>query len=58
MPTYTDAKYVAAVPLGNLYISVLINGNPAGVPLQPGNTDYDNIMALVASGDLVIAPAD
>ena len=29
----------------------------ATVPLDPQNTDYQNIMALVAAGELVIAPA-
>ena len=46
-----------------------LSGNPAGircdiagvtsfVPLDPQNTDYSNMMALVAEGKLVIAPAE
>jgi hypothetical protein len=59
MQRYTEAKYVTINPeLGNLYISVLINGVPAGVPICPGNSDYDNIMKLVAAGELVILPAE
>ena len=28
------------------------------IPLDPANTDYANVMALVESGELVVAPAD
>jgi len=55
---YTDAKYVIVPPsTQNTYISVLINGAASGVPIDPANTDYQNIMALVAAGELTIAPA-
>ena len=27
------------------------------IPVDPANTDYSNIMALAAAGELVIAPA-
>ncbi len=40
------------------YICVDINGSKSWVPLDPANTDYQNIMQLVAEGKLVIAPAD
>lgn len=39
-------------------IRVDINGVPSCVPLDPANTDYQNIMALAAAGELTIAPAD
>lgn len=39
-------------------IRVTINGVPSSVPLDPANTDYQNIMKLVEEGKLVIAPAD
>jgi hypothetical protein len=39
-------------------INVDINGVPSSVPVDPANTDYQNIMALVAAGELTIAPAD
>ena len=35
-----------------------INGVTSFVPLDPANTDYQNIMALVAEGKLVIQPAE
>jgi len=56
MPEYTNAQYVA-VNGENTGISVDINGWPSFVPIDPANTDYANIMALVAAGELVIAPA-
>jgi hypothetical protein len=34
-----------------------IDGVEWCVPLDPANTDYANIMALVAAGELTIAPA-
>ena len=34
-----------------------INGVTSFVPIDPANTDYANIMALVAAGELTIAPA-
>ncbi len=39
-------------------IRVDINGVTSFVPLDPANTDYENIMALVAEGKLVIEPAE
>ena len=39
-------------------IRVDINGVTSFVPLDEANTDYKNIMALVAAGELTIAPAD
>jgi len=39
-------------------IRVDINGETSFVPLDPENTDYANIMALVAEGKLVIQPAE
>ena len=55
---YTDAKYVVIPPsTQNAYISVLIDGVPSGVPIDPANTDYANIMKLVEEGKLTIEPA-
>jgi hypothetical protein len=59
MPTYTDAQYVNG-PGGtpqNVGINVKINGVQSYVPCDPANTDYANIMNLVAQGKLTIAPA-
>ena len=39
-------------------IRVDINGITSFVPLDPANTDYQNIMKLVDDGELVIAPAE
>lgn len=39
-------------------ILVKINGADCSVPLDPQNTDYAAIMALVAEGKLVIAPSE
>jgi hypothetical protein len=55
---YSNAQYVND-PNGNpVCIRVDINGVTSFVPLDPANTDYQNIMLLVEEGKLVIAPAD
>lgn len=63
---YENAKYDAAYvdqPDGtkvyrNVGIIVDINGQRSYVPLDPNNTDYQNIITLVDEGKLVIQPAD
>ena len=54
---YANAQYVA---FENVTIGIRcnINGVTSCVPLDPANTDYANIMALVAAGELTIAPAE
>lgn len=54
---YTNAHYVAFNGVVTS-IRVDINGVTAFVPLDPANSDYQNIMALVAAGELTIAPAE
>ena len=54
---YTNAQYIAINGV-NTSIRVDINGVTSFVPLDPANTDYQNLMALVAAGELVIAPAE
>ena len=54
---YTNAQYIAQYGVNN-GIRVDINGVTSFVPLDPANTDYANIMALVAAGELTIAPAE
>jgi hypothetical protein len=49
---YSNAQYSGSC------IRVDINGVTSFVPLDPANTDYQNIMALVAEGKLTIAPAE
>jgi hypothetical protein len=55
---YTNAQYYND-PIGNpASIRCDINGVTSYVPLDPANTDYQNIMALVAAGELTIADAE
>jgi hypothetical protein len=54
---YTNAQYIAINGV-NTSIRCDINGVTGFVPLDPANTDYQNIMALVAAGELTIAPAE
>jgi len=53
---YTNAQYIAFNGVNN-DIRVDINGVTSFVPLDLANTDYQNLMALVAAGELTIAPA-
>jgi len=53
---YTNAQYFAYNGT-NVSIKVEINGIESFVPLDPANTDYINIIALVQEGKLTIAPA-
>lgn len=56
---YENAQY--QIPYGGtkpVSIGVEINGVFASVPLDPANTDYAAIMALVAEGKLTIAEAE
>ena len=55
---YENAQYynnLSSEPAG---IKVEINGITSFVPLDPANTDYQRIMELVDSGQLVIDPAE
>ena len=55
---YTNASYYNDM-LGNpAGIRCDIAGVTSFVPLDEANTDYQNLMALVAAGELTIAPAD
>jgi len=54
---YANAQYIAFNG-ANVSIRVDINDVTSFVPLDPANTDYQNIMALVAAGELIIAPAE
>lgn len=55
---YANAQYYNDTNGNCAGISVDINGVPSCVPIDPSNTDYANMMALVAAGELTIAPAD
>ncbi len=54
---YNNAKYSTYNGVNNGII-VEINGLTSFVPLDEANTDYANLMALVAEGKLTIAPAN
>ena len=56
---YENAKYINDQYTGQpKWINVDINGINSWVSIGEENTDYQNIMKLVAEGKLVIAPAD
>ncbi len=56
---YSNAQYIRNGLTGEVdTIRVDINGIQSWVPIDEANTDYQNIMALVAAGELTIAPAD
>jgi hypothetical protein len=56
---YSNAQYMKNIITGQIdSIKVEINGLLSVVPIDEQNTDYQNIMALVAAGELTIAPAD
>lgn len=55
---YTNAQYYNDLSGNPAGIRCDINGVTSFVPLDPANTDYANMMALVAAGELVIAPAE
>jgi len=55
---YSNAQYVVGFDGSITGIRCDINGTTSFVPLDEANTDYQNIMALVASGELTIAPAE
>ena len=57
--TYKNAQYIIVAPgTEPSAIRCDINGVTSFVPIDPANTDYANIMALVAAGELTIAPAE
>jgi hypothetical protein len=57
MIMYTNAQYYNKPDSTQAGIKIQINGIESFVPLDPANTDYINIMALVKEGKLTIAPA-
>ena len=55
---YTNAQYYNDPAGKQAGIRCDINGVTSFVPLDENNTDYANIMQLVAEGKLTIAPAE
>jgi hypothetical protein len=54
---YTDAQYIADASGNPAGIRCAIGGVTSFVPLDPANSDYQNLMVLAGSGALIIAPA-
>ena len=55
----TSAQYIVDAKTNeNIGIEAVIDGATYGVPLDPANTEYAEIMRQVAAGDLTIADAD
>lgn len=56
---FENAQYIKG-PVSDeiVAIRVDIDGVTSFVPLDGNNTDYGTIQDLIASGDLVVAPAD
>jgi hypothetical protein len=54
---YSDAKYVKGFNDLPICISVKIGDQYWAIPLDPANSDYAAIMALVAEGKLTIGAA-
>ena len=55
---YANAKYMTNMFGDVTGIGVDINGVTSFVPIDTMNGDYNEIMRLVAAGELVIADAD
>lgn len=55
---YSNAQYYNGLNGQLAGIRVDIDGMTSFVPIDPANTDYANMMALVAAGELTIAPAE
>jgi len=54
---YENARYATGFADQVCCIMVSIDGVEWSIPIDPANTDYQNIMQLVAEGKLTIAPA-
>jgi hypothetical protein len=58
MSEYTNAQYYCILGTSTIVgVKVNIDGVLSFVPIDSANTDYSNMMVLVAEGKLVIAPA-
>ena len=54
----TSAKYVRGLSGELVSVMIVVDGETMGVPMDPANRHYDEIMRQVAAGDLTIADAD
>jgi len=55
---YENAQHIPSSITGPATIRCDINGVTSFVPLDPANTDYQNLLRLQEEGKIVIAPAD
>ena len=53
----TSAKYLAD-DTGNIAIIIVVDGSEWGVPIDPANRHYAEILRQVAAGTLTIQDAD
>ena len=54
----TSAQYIQDEESQNIGVKVTLDGVSMGVPLDPANTHYAEILKQVAAGTLTIAEAD
>ena len=54
----TNAQYKSDDDGNNISISAVIEGKTVGVPLDPANRHYAEIMRQVEAGELTIEDAD
>lgn len=54
----TNAQYKSDDDGNNISISAVIEGKPVGVPLDPANRHYAEILRQVEAGELTIEDAD
>ena len=55
---FTSAQYSKNENNDIVGIKVVVDGETLGVPIDPANRHYSEIMRQVAAGDLTIADAD
>jgi hypothetical protein len=55
---YSNAQYYKSLAGSLAGIRVDISGARSFVPIDPANSDYANMMALVAAGQLTVAPVE
>lgn len=54
----TSAQYVDDQDGNNISIFIVVDGQKLGVPLDPANRHYAEIMRQVEAGELTIADAE
>ena len=54
----TSGKYVRGLSGELVTVMIVVDGETMGVPMDPANRHYDEIIRQVAAGDLTIKDAD